>query len=225
MWRKCSVRSLGAAGPRSAGSAAPAASIRGWISRSGRQHPGRAFQESDLVRLVENVTYVGKLRDGEQVYQGEHAAIVDVALWERANAAAGRWQKSARREPHNVESKAQVAGPPSVPRISRLLALALKMEEMIQEGAVKNYSELARRGQVSAARITQVMNLLHLAPDVQEQVLLGHAADHRLRESAVRKLSTVVLWSEQRNRWREVLAADGRKRTALHCCPQPATPV
>src|SRR6266852_239576 len=30
-----------------------------WISRSGRQHPGRAFQESDLVRLVENVTYVG----------------------------------------------------------------------------------------------------------------------------------------------------------------------
>jgi hypothetical protein len=196
-----------------------------WISRSGRQHPGRAFQESDLVRLVENVTYVGKLRDGAQVYQGEHAAIVDVALWERANAAAGRWQKSARREPHNVERKAQVAGPPSVPRISRLLALALKMEEMIQEGAVKNYSELARRGQVSAARITQVMNLLHLAPDVQEQVLLCHTADHRLRESAVRKLSTVVLWSEQRNRWREVLAADGRKRTALRCCPQPATPL
>jgi hypothetical protein len=106
-----------------------------------------------------------------------------------------------------------------VPRISRLLALALKMEEMIQEGAVKNYSELARRGQVSAARITQVMNLLHLAPDVQEQVLLCHTADHRLRESAVRKLSTVVLWSEQRNRWREVLAADGPKR------PQPATPL
>ena len=174
-----------------------------WISRSGRQHPGRAFQESDLVRLVENVTYVGKLRDGTQVYPGEHAAIVDVALWERANAAAVRWQKSARREPHNVECKVEVAGPPSVPRISRLLALALKMEQMIQEGAVKNYSELARRGQVSTARITQVMNLLHLAPDIQEQVLLGHTADHRLRESAVRKLSTVVLWSEQRNRWRE----------------------
>ena len=50
-----------------------------WISRSGRQHPGRAFQESDLIRLVENVTYVGKLRDGTQVYPGEHAAIVDVA--------------------------------------------------------------------------------------------------------------------------------------------------
>jgi len=70
-----------------------------------------------------------------------------------------------------------------------------------------------------------VMNLLHLAPDIQEQVLQGHSADHRLRESAVRKLSTVVLWSEQRNRWREVLAADGRQPTALRCCPQPATPL
>ena len=196
-----------------------------WISRSGRQHPGRAFQELDLIRLVENVTYVGKLRDGTQVYPGEHAAIVDVALWERAKAAAGRWQESARREPHNVECQVEVAGPPPVPRISRLLALALKMEEMIQEGAVENYSELARRGQVSTARITQVMNLLHLAPDIQEQVLQGHSADHRLRESAVRKLSTVVLWSEQRNRWREVLAADGRQPTALRCCPQPATPL
>jgi site-specific DNA recombinase len=194
-----------------------------WISRSGRQHPGRAFQTSDLMRLVQNVTYLGKLRDGEQVYPGEHAAIIDVAPWERANAAAGRWQKRARHERRNVECEERVAGPSSVPRISRLLALALKMEQMIQEGAVKNYSELARRGQVSTARITQVMNLLHLAPDLQEQVLLGNTADHRLRESAVRKLSTVVLWSEQRNRWCEVLAAHGGKRPAFCACPQPGT--
>jgi len=49
-------------------------------------------------------------------------------------------------------------------RLSRLLALALKMDQMIQEGTAKNYSELAHLGQVSAARISQVMNLLHLAP-------------------------------------------------------------
>ena len=185
-----------------------------WISRSGRQNARRAFQESDLVRLVENVTYVGKVRDGEQIYPGKHAAIVDAALWERANAAAGGWRKRARTEGHNVERRAQGAGPPAVPRISRLLALALKMEQMIQEGAVKNYSELARRGHVSAARITQVMNLLHLAPDVQEQVLLGRPENDRWRESAIRKISTVVLWSEQRIRWREMLAAAGRKRSA-----------
>ncbi len=48
---------------------------------------GRAFQESDLVRLVRNVTYLGKLRKAEQVFSGKHTAIVDSDLWERANAA------------------------------------------------------------------------------------------------------------------------------------------
>jgi hypothetical protein len=91
--------------------------------------------------------------------------------------------------------------------VSRLLALALKMEQMIEEGRVKKYSELAQLGQVSMARITQIMNLLHLAPDIQEQILSPDAPACELRESAVRKLSTVVLWSEQRIRWQELLAA------------------
>jgi hypothetical protein len=196
-----------------------------WISRCGRQHPGRAFEESDVARLVQNVTYLGKLRDAEQVYNGEHAEIVDAELWERANAAVKRWRTFAREERRNrstnatVEREAAVAGPPSAPRMSRLLALALKMEQMIQDGTVKNYSELARLGQVSAARITQVMNLLRLAPDIQEQILVGRTPEHGLRESAVRKLSAVVLWSEQRDRWRELLAAASvQKQPALRPC-------
>jgi len=79
------------------------------------------------------------------------------------------------------------------------------MEQMIKEGRVKKYSQLARLGQVSTARITQIMNLLHLAPDIQEQILSPDAAQLGLRESAVRKLCSVVLWSEQRDRWRDDL--------------------
>jgi hypothetical protein len=89
----------------------------------------------------------------------------------------------------------------------RLLALALKMEQMIRDGTVAKYSDLAHVGQVSAARISQIMNLLHLAPDIQEQLLSSDAAKIRLRESAVRKLSTVVLWSEQRIGWQDLIAA------------------
>ena len=166
-----------------------------WISRSGREHPGRAFEESDLARLVPNVTYLGKLRDAEQVYNGEHAGIVDAELWERANAAVKRWRAPVRGERPNrsQSSTAEVAGQPSRPRISRLLALALQMDQMIQEGSVKNYSELAHLGQVAPARITQVMNLLHLAPDIQEEILLGNTLEDRLHEAAIRKLSGVVL--------------------------------
>jgi len=51
------------------------------------------------------------------------------------------------------------------------MALALRFEELIRTGAVRDYAELARLGQVSRARITQIMNLLHLAPDIQERIL------------------------------------------------------
>jgi hypothetical protein len=135
-----------------------------------------------------------------------------------ANTAFQRWCTPVREESRNrstkrnAECQAEVPEPPSVPRISRLLALALKMEQMIQEGTVKNYSELAQLGQVSRARITQVMNLLQLAPDIQEEVLLGKTPEDRLREAAIRKLSGVILWSEQRDRWRQLVRAASLER-------------
>src|SRR5947207_15746398 len=61
--------------------------------------------------------------------------------------------------------------PGRVPRVAKLLALAHRFEGLLLEGAVKDYAELARLGQVTRARISQVMALLGLAPDIQEQVL------------------------------------------------------
>jgi hypothetical protein len=161
---------------------------------------------------VQNVTYLGKLREAEQIYKGDHAAIIDSELWERANAAI-RLQPSraGKRRNETEHGKAEVEVNPATvlpsSRISRLLALALKMEQMIHKGVVNNYSDLAELGRVSAARVTQVMNLLHLAPDIQEEILLRKTPQDWLRESAVRKLSSIVLWSEQRDRWQELLAA------------------
>ena len=183
-----------------------------WISRSGREHPGRAFQQSDLVRLVQSVTYLGKLRDAEQVYNGAHAGIVDAELWERANAAVKGWltagaSQQSRSHESVRERKERLPGPLPAPRISRLLALALQMQQMIQEGTVNNYSQLAQLSYVSRARISQIMNLLQLAPDIQEEILVGNLPQNRLRESAVRKLSGVISWSEQRKRWHELVRA------------------
>ena len=62
--------------------------------------------------------------------------------------------------------------PGRVPRISRLMALAIRFDELIARGDIKNYAQLARLGHITRARVTQIMNLLHLAPDLQEQILL-----------------------------------------------------
>ena len=58
-----------------------------------------------------------------------------------------------------------------VPRVSRLMALAIRLDQLIREGTVTDQAEMARLGHVTRARLTQVMNLRCLAPDLQEQTL------------------------------------------------------
>ena len=59
-----------------------------------------------------------------------------------------------------------------LPRVTRLMALAIKFEGLIREGVVRDYADLARLGHVTqGARMTQIMNLLLLAPDIQEEIL------------------------------------------------------
>ena len=69
-----------------------------------------------------------------------------------------------------------VAPPPCVPRgrvprVARLLALALRCEQLVAAGVIANYAALADLGHVSRARVTQILNLLLLAPDLQEALL------------------------------------------------------
>src|SRR5437870_4926357 len=61
-------------------------------------------------------------------------------------------------------------GPP-IPRIARLMVLAIRMEELVRAGAVRDHAEAARLGRVTRARMTQILKLLDLAPDIQEQIL------------------------------------------------------
>lgn len=58
-----------------------------------------------------------------------------------------------------------------VPRISRLMALAIHCDELIQNGDLADQSELARFSRVTTARTTQILSLLALAPDIQEAIL------------------------------------------------------
>lgn len=91
-----------------------------------------------------------------------------------------------------------------VPRIARLMALAIKFEGMIATGAVRDQAELAELGHVTRARVTQIMNLLHLAPDIQEAILhLPLVSDGRdpIRELHLRPIAAESRWSKQRRAW------------------------
>lgn len=92
-----------------------------------------------------------------------------------------------------------------VPRISRLMALAIQFDRLICEGKVKDISELARLVHVTQPRMTQIMNLNHLAPNVQEELLFLRRSDkgrESIHERALRGVCSIINWAEQRQQWR-----------------------
>ena len=95
-----------------------------------------------------------------------------------------------------------------VPRIARLIALAIRFDGLLARGEVRDYAELARLGHVTRARVTQIMNLLCLAPDIQEALLfLPRTTKGRdpIRESHLRPIAAVPDWRKQRRMWRTLL--------------------
>ncbi len=97
--------------------------------------------------------------------------------------------------------------PGRVPRISRLMALAIRFDQLVREGAVADYAEIARLGHVTRARLTQIMNLLHLTPDIQEAILcLPRVESGRdpMTERELRPIAAELNWQKQRRMWRRV---------------------
>ena len=91
-----------------------------------------------------------------------------------------------------------------VPRISKLMALAIRFDGLIRDGVVHDLSELARLCRVTQPRMTQIMNLNHLAPDIQEELLfLPPLASGRdpITERALRVICTKRGWQAQRSLW------------------------
>jgi hypothetical protein len=91
-----------------------------------------------------------------------------------------------------------------VPRVAKLLALAHRFEELLRRGEVTDYSALARLGRVTRARISQIMSLLSLAPDLQEQVLFLPRTERGRDPIQMRHLLPIAQmadWKIQRQLW------------------------
>jgi hypothetical protein len=119
-----------------------------------------------------------------------------------------RWGHGApRRLERGPETSKPVLEPGRVPRIARLLALAIRFDGLIRSGAVADYAALAELGHVSRARITQIMNLSLLAPDIQEQILfLPRTRNGRdsLRLAMLQPIALSPDWGRQRRLWKEL---------------------
>lgn len=105
--------------------------------------------------------------------------------------------------------KSKKSGAPAkLPHITKLMALAIRLEHLLASGQVKDQAEIARTAGITRARVTQIINLTQLAPDIQEAILnLEPTTDHvpRFREREVRTIAIVPNWETQRVLWKRLV--------------------
>ncbi len=91
-------------------------------------------------------------------------------------------------------------------RVARMLALAHRMQAMIDSGEVEDQATLARRLGFSRARVTQLLDLLLLAPDIQEEILFTQIPPGRdpVTEHGLREVVRHQGWAEQRIAWSRI---------------------
>jgi hypothetical protein len=104
--------------------------------------------------------------------------------------------------------------PPSPPatvrrpaRVARMLALAHRLQRAIDGGEFQDRATMARQYGLTRARVTQLLNLILLAPDIQEQVLALEAIDglEPTSERTLRVVSREMVWEEQRSLFIEII--------------------
>ena len=127
--------------------------------------------------------------------------------------------RAGRQEEHNDGPAPAASAPPSrVPRLARLLALAWHNDGRVRSGTLASQAAAARLGHVSRARLSQIMSLLNLAPDLQEQLLfLQHSRRGRvpLALRHVLRVAAVLDWPEQWRRWRQLRRACNDRAPAV----------
>lgn len=111
------------------------------------------------------------------------------------------------REHHQAERRAPARRYPA--RIARQLALAHALRRRLERGEFADFADMARQLGFTRARVTQLMDLLLLAAEVQEEILFLElppgaqpVSERGLREA----LLGTIDWQEQRRRWERLRA-------------------
>jgi len=91
-----------------------------------------------------------------------------------------------------------------LPRVTRVMALAIQFQDMIRRGEARDYADLARLGCLTRERMSQIMELVWLAPGIQQEILEFRptgAPRFPISEVAVRRIGGLLGWPEQRDAW------------------------
>ena len=94
-----------------------------------------------------------------------------------------------------------------IPRVSRLVALSIRIKGLIDAGEIGDWAEAARLSHITRARASQIAGLSLLAPDIIEELLhlppVKRGRDS-ITERDLRPMVVIADWRKQRRMWREI---------------------
>lgn len=82
--------------------------------------------------------------------------------------------------------------------------MAIHLEDMLRRREAKDYADLARLSCLCRERISQIVRLNYLAPDIQIELLYLPATPtgrFPISEVAVRRIANLLSWADQRRDW------------------------
>ncbi len=116
----------------------------------------------------------------------------------------GKSSKKAKSKPKKREPAPRT---PRIPHVKRLMALAIRLEDLLDSGLVGSQTEIAQAAGVTAARVTQIINLTNLAPDIQQAILelepTTYVRDPFIERDA-RTIAKHHNWSRQRKEFKKL---------------------
>ncbi|MFO0935525.1 MAG: hypothetical protein U0798_03295 [Gemmataceae bacterium] len=95
-----------------------------------------------------------------------------------------------------------------IPRVARLMALAIHFDDLLRQGLARDQSDLARLGQVTPARMSQIMSLLNLSPKIQEAILFLPAVTSGRPDLILADVLPIARewdWGRQGERWEKLV--------------------
>ena len=60
---------------------------------------------------------------------------------------------------------------PKIPRVAELLKKAIEWQTLLDSGKIADQAEIARREGITRSRVTQIIAMLRLAPEIQKRIL------------------------------------------------------
>jgi hypothetical protein len=111
-----------------------------------------------------------------------------------------------RAKPRPVQDAVQRELPSAgrLPQVTRVLALAIRFDEMICRGDARDYADVARQTCLCRERVSQIARLNYLAPDIQMELLYlppVPTGRYPISETSLRRIANLLSWADQRREW------------------------